>query len=117
MGSDMVRAEIKNQRSSVKKVQLVAKLVRGKSVPVVLTSLQFMNQKSAGIMLKVLRSAIANAENNMGLDSDDMYVSAVLVNKGPTLKRWRARAKGRSARILKRSVHVVIELANKAEDK
>ncbi len=113
----MVRAEIKNQRSSVKKVQLVAKLVRGKSVPVVLTSLQFMNQKSAGIMLKVLRSAIANAENNMGLDSDDMYVSAVLVNKGPTLKRWRARAKGRSARILKRSVHVVIELANKAEDK
>lgn len=113
----MVRAEIKNQRSSVKKVQLVAKLVRGKSVPVVLTSLQFMSQKSAGIMLKVLRSAIANAENNMGLDSDDMYISAVLVNKGPTLKRWRARAKGRSARILKRSVHVVIELANKAEDK
>lgn len=109
----MVRAELNNQRSSVKKVQLVAKLLRGKAVPIANTQLQFMQQKSAKMMLKLLRSAIANAENNLGLDSDDMYISTILVNKGPTLKRWRARAKGRSARILKRSVNVVIELANK----
>lgn len=113
----VVRAEIKNQRSSVKKAQLVAKIVRGKSVPVVLTQLQFMNQKTAKIVLKVLRSAVANAENNLGLDSDEMYVSTVLVNKGPTLKRWRARAKGRSARILKRSIHVTVELEEKVESK
>ena len=110
----MVRAEIRNQRSSVKKVQLVASLVRGMPANVAATQLQFMRQKSAGIMLKVLKSAIANAENNHNHDSDDLYVSAVLVNKGPTLKRWRARAKGRSTRILKRSVHVVVELSEKA---
>lgn len=109
----MVRAEIKNQRSSVKKMQLIAKLVRNRPVAETHMSLQFMQQKSAKIMLKLLRSAMANAENNLGLDSDDMYISEVLVNKGPTLKRWRARAKGRSARILKRSVHVVVVLANK----
>ena len=108
----MVRAEIKNQRSSVKKVQLVAKMLRGKPVRVASTQLQFMQQKSAKVMLKLLRSAIANAENNLGLDSDEMFISVILVNKGPTLKRWRARAKGRSARILKRSVNIVIELAN-----
>lgn len=113
----VVRAELKNQRTSVKKVQLVAKLVRGESVPVVLTQLQFMPQKTAKVMLKLLRSAVANAENNLGLDTDEMIVSTVLVNKGPTLKRWRARAKGRSSRILKRSVHLVIELADKTESK
>jgi len=109
----MVRAEIKNQRTSVKKMQLIAKLVRGKNVPIVLSQLQFMQQKSAKIMLKVLKSAVANAENNLGLDSDDMHISVIQVNKGPTLKRWRARAKGRSARILKRSVHLVVELSEK----
>lgn len=113
----MVRAEVKNQRTSVKKVQLVAKLVRGKPVPVVLTQLQFMQQKSAKIMLKLLRSAVANAENNKGLDTDEMIISCVLVNKGPTLKRWRARAKGRSSRILKRSVNLVVELSEKSESK
>ncbi len=109
----MVRAEIKNQRSSVKKMQLIARLLRGKPVAGVSTQLQFMQQKSAKVMLKLLKSAIANAENNLGLDSNEMFISVVLVNKGPTLKRWRARAKGRSARILKRSVNVVIELSNK----
>lgn len=109
----MVRAQVRNQRSSVKKVQLVAKLVRGVSVPVALTHLQFQQQKAAKVMLKLLRSAVANAENNQGLDTDEMVISTVMVNKGPTLKRWRARAKGRSAKILKRSVHIVIELSEK----
>ena len=107
----MIRAELKNQRSSVKKVQLVARLVRGTSVPHALTNLQFMRQKSARVLLKLLRSAVANAENNKGLDSDEMYISKLEVNKGPTLKRWRARAKGRSTRILKRSVHIIVELS------
>lgn len=113
----MVRAELRNQRSSVKKVQLVAKLVRGLSVPVALTQLQFQQQKAAMVMLKLLRSAVANAENNNGLDADEMVISTVTVNKGPTLKRWRARAKGRSARILKRSVNIVIILSEKEESK
>ena len=107
----MVSAEIRNVRSSVKKVQLAARIVRGASVPHALTNLQFMRQKSSDILLKLLRSAVANAENNNGLDSDDLYISKLEVNKGPTLKRWRARAKGRSTRILKRSVHVMIELS------
>ena len=113
----MVRAEVKNQRSSVKKVQLVAALVRGMPANLAATQLQFMRQKAAAIMLKLLKSAIANAENNHNHDSDDLYISTLLVNKGPTLKRWRARAKGRSTRILKRSVHVVIELSDKSESK
>lgn len=113
----MVRAEVKNQRSSVKKVQLVAKLVRGMSVPAALTQLQFMPQKAARVMLKLVRSAVANAENNNGLDTDEMVVGTVIVNKGPTLKRWRARAKGRSSRILKRSVNLVVELSDKAGSK
>ena len=113
----MVRAEIKNQRTSVKKVQLVASLLRGMPANLAATQLQFMRQKSAGIMLKLLKSAIANAENNHNQDSDNLYITTVLVNKGPTLKRWRARAKGRSTRILKRSVHIVIELSEKSESK
>lgn len=113
----MVRAELRNQRSSVKKVQLVANLVRGVSVPVALTQLQFQQQKASRVMLKLLQSAVANAENNNGLDADEMIISEIVVNKGPTLKRWRARAKGRSARILKRSVNVVLVLSKKEESK
>lgn len=113
----MVRAEVRNQRSSVKKVQLVARLVRGVAVPMALTHLQFQQQKAARVMLKLLRSAVANAENNQGLDTDEMIISNIMINKGPSLKRWRARAKGRSARILKRSVHIVIELSEKQESK
>ena len=112
----MVRAELKNQRSSVKKVQLVARVIRGTSVPHALTNLQFMRQKSSQILLKLLKSAVANAENNSGLDSESLYVSKLEVNKGPTLKRWRARAKGRSTRILKRSVHIIIELSQNDKD-
>ena len=111
------RAYLKGTRLSPQKAALVADQIRGKKIDEAMDFLTFNKQKGSAVIKKLLESAIANAENNMGLDSDDMYVSAVLVNKGPTLKRWRARAKGRSARILKRSVHVVIELANKAEDK
>jgi large subunit ribosomal protein L22 len=113
----MTESKLNNQRSSVKKMNLAAKLIRGQDVRVAYSTLAFSDQKSARVMLKVLKSAIANAEHNQNLDSDALYVSKVMVNKGPTLKRWRARAKGRSARILKRSVHVVIELSEKSESK
>jgi|AntRauTorckE5430_2_1112549.scaffolds.fasta_scaffold02829_6 large subunit ribosomal protein L22 len=113
----MVRAELKNQRSSVKKMQLAAKLVRGTAVPTALLQLEFQPQKACRVMLKLLRSAVANAENNKGMDTDEMFISTVTVNKGPTLKRWRARAKGRSSRILKRSVNVVVVLSDKQETK
>ncbi|MDC3181261.1 50S ribosomal protein L22 [Gammaproteobacteria bacterium] len=109
----MTQSKLNNQRSSVKKMNLAAKLIRGKDVRYAQSVLAFSDQKSARVMLKVLKSAVANAENNQNLDSDGLYVSAVQVNKGPTLKRWRARAKGSSARILKRSVHIVIKLAEK----
>ena len=113
----MVRAEIKNQRSSVKKVQLIAKLVRGESVPVVLTQLQFMQQKSAKIMLKVIRSAVANAENNFQYDIDKLIVKEAYCGKKITMKRFRPRAKGRAAPILKpySSVTIILSEVKKME--
>ena len=113
----MTNSVLKGQRSSVKKMSIAANMIRGKSVAFSVMALEHSRQKATRVMLKVLRSAIANAENNQNLDADNLYVSEVMVNKGPTLKRWRARAKGRSARILKRSVHVIIKLAEKSESK
>ena len=92
-------------------------MIRGKSVSYAMNALAYSPQKSCAAMLKALKSAIANAENNENKDSDTLYVSEVRVNKGPTLKRWRARAKGRSTRILKRSVHIQIKLAEQSEIK
>ena len=78
-----------------------------------LNLLMFSKKKSAGIIKKVLESAIANAEHNEGADIDELRVSAIWVDEGPTMKRIRARAKGRAARILKRTSHITVEVAEK----
>ncbi len=98
---------------SPQKVRLVADQVRGLPVEKALEQLTFSNKKAAAIIKKVLESAIANAEHNDGADIDELKVSQIYVDQGPTLKRMRARAKGRGNRILKRTSHVTIKVADK----
>jgi ribosomal protein L22 len=106
-----VRAEAKWVRTSPRKARLVAEHIRGRSVPEARTVLAFTPRAAARELEKVLKSAIANAEANHGLVGDDLYVSSATVDGGPTLKRWRARARGRAARIRKRTCHITIQLA------
>jgi large subunit ribosomal protein L22 len=106
-----VRAEARYVRTAPRKAQLVAEQIRGRSVPEARTILAFMTRDAARDMEKVLNSAVANAEANHGLAGDDLVVSAAYVGAGPVLKRWRARARGRVARIRKRTCHITIRLA------
>src|SRR5581483_189236 len=106
-----VRAEAKWVRTSARKARLVTDHIRGRSVPEARTVLAFTPRAAAREVEKVLRSAVANAEANHGLVGDDLYVSAAYVDEGPTLKRWRARARGRVARIRKRTCHITVKLA------
>jgi ribosomal protein L22 len=106
-----VRAEAKWVHTSPRKARLVAEHIRGRSVPEARTVLAFTPRAAARELEKVLRSAIANAEANHGLIGDELYVSAAIVDEGPTLKRWRARARGRVGRIRKRSCHITVRLA------
>ena len=105
-----VRAEAKWVRSSPRKARLVVDHIRGRTVPEARTVLAFSERAVAREVEKVLRSAVANAEANHGLVSDDLVVSAAYVDEGPTLKRWRARARGRVARIRKRTCHITVKL-------
>ena len=109
--SQEVRAEAKWVRTSPRKARLVIDHIRGRSVPEARTVLAFTTRTAARGVEKVLRSAIANAESNHGLVGDDLYVSAAYVDVGPTLKRWRARARGRAARIHKPTCHITVKLA------
>ena len=106
-----VRAEAKYVRTAPRKAQLVAEQIRGRTVPEARTILAFMARDAARDMEKVLNSAVANAEANHGLVGDELIVSAAYAGAGPTLKRWRARARGRVARIRKRTCHITIRLA------
>lgn len=106
-----VAATHKGARISAQKVRLVVDLIRGKKAEEALSALSFCNKKAAGIIEKVLKSAIANADHNEGLDVDELKVSSAYVNEGATLKRIRPRAKGRADRILKRSCHITVKVA------
>jgi large subunit ribosomal protein L22 len=108
-----VRAVAKWVRMSPRKARLVAEHIRGRSVPEARTVLAFTQRAAAREVEKVLRSAIANAETNPNLhwDGDELVVSAAYVDEGPTIKRWRARARGRVARIHKRTCHITIKVA------
>jgi large subunit ribosomal protein L22 len=106
-----VRAEVRYVRTAPRKAQLVAEQIRGRTVPEARTILAFMTRDAARDVEKVLTSAVANAEANHGLDGDELYVLTATVGSGPTLKRWRARARGRVARIKKRTCHITIALA------
>jgi large subunit ribosomal protein L22 len=105
-----VRAEAKWVRVSPRKARLVVEHIRGRSVPEARTVLAFTTRAAAREVEKVLRSAVANAEANHGLVGDELLVSAAYVNEGPTIKRWRARARGRVARIRKRTCHITVLL-------
>jgi large subunit ribosomal protein L22 len=111
-----VRAQARWVHSSARKARLVTDLIRGRSVPEARTILAFSNRAVAKDVEKVLRSAVANAESRPDLhwEGDDLVVAAAYADEGPTLKRWRARARGRVARIRKRTCHITIELAQGA---
>lgn len=96
---------------SAQKARLVANQIRGLEVEEALNVLQFSTKKAAAIMKKVLESAIANAEHNESADIDELKVSTVYVDEAPTLKRFRARAKGRANHILKRTCHITVKVA------
>lgn len=104
-------AKLRNAPISAQKSRLVADQIRGKSVEQALNTLRFSTKKAAGVMKKVLESAIANAEHNEGADIDELKVSTVFVDEGPTHKRIRARAKGRANRILKRTCHITVKVS------
>ena len=108
-----VRAEAKWVRVSPRKARLVAEHIRGRSVPEARTVLAFTQRAAAREIEKVLRSAVSNAETHPGLNwnGDDLVVSTVYVDDGPTIKRWRARARGRVARIRKRTCHITVKVA------
>jgi large subunit ribosomal protein L22 len=108
-----VAAKLRGARISAQKARLVADQIRGESVESALEILQFSGRKGADIIKKVLESAIANAEHNDGADIDELKVSTVFVDEGMTMKRIKPRAKGRADRILKRSCHITVKVAEK----
>ena len=108
-----VRAQARWVHASARKARLVTDLIRGRSVPEARTILAFSQRAVARDVEKVLRSAVANAESRPDLhwNGDDLVVVTAFADEGPTLKRWRARARGRVARIRKRTCHITVELA------
>ena len=106
----LVRAQAKWVRMSARKGRVVAEHIRGRSVPEARAVLAFTQRAAAREIEKVLSSAVANAEANNGLDGDDLVVYTVVRRRGPTLKRWKARARGRVARIKKRTCHITLTL-------
>lgn len=107
-----VSATLKHARISPQKCRLVADQVRGLPVEKALNELMFSSKKAAGMVRKVLESAIANAEHNEGADIDELKVASIYVNEGRTMKRFRARAKGRGTRILKRNSHITVTVGD-----
>ncbi|MBW1758767.1 MAG: 50S ribosomal protein L22 [Deltaproteobacteria bacterium] len=105
------KAVAKYIRISPQKVRKIVGAIKGEPVEAGLNMLKFMPQKSAGIVEKVLRSAIANADQNQDLDIDSLVVRNIIVDQGPMLKRFRARARGRGTRILKRTSHITVIVA------
>ncbi|WP_019134718.1 50S ribosomal protein L22 [Kallipyga massiliensis] len=105
------RAEAKYVRISPRKVNYICNEIRGKKVDEALTILRFTPKKGAKLLEDVLKSAIANAENNLSLDREDLVVSKAWANDGPTMKRWHPKAKGAAYPILKRTSHIGVVVA------
>jgi large subunit ribosomal protein L22 len=106
-----VRAQARWVRTSARKARLVLDHIRGRSVPEARTVLAFSERAVARDIERVLRSAVANAEANHGLPGDELIVIAAYADEGPTLKRWKARARGRTGRIFKRTCHITVKVA------
>ncbi len=111
-----VTARLRHAHISPQKCRLVADTVRGKAVGNALATLKFMPKKGAELVLKVLESAIANAENNLGADIDELKVHRIEIDAAPVLKRFAARAKGRGSRIVKRNSHITIQVSDGKKD-
>jgi large subunit ribosomal protein L22 len=111
-----VAAKLKHARISPQKCRLVADLVRDQPVGLALSTLRFTPKKGADLVLKVLESAIANAENNQSADIDELKVEVIMVDEAPTLKRFHARAKGRGNRIIKRNSHITVLVGDGKKD-
>jgi len=107
-----VAAKLKGARISAQKARLVSDEVRGMPVGEALNLLEFSKKKAAHLVRKLLNSAIANAENNQGSDVDELRVATIFVDEGLTMKRMRPRAKGRGDRILKRTCHITVKVAD-----
>ncbi|THB80381.1 MAG: 50S ribosomal protein L22 [Desulfobacteraceae bacterium] len=103
-----VRAKIRYVRISPFKLRLPIDKVKGKRVEDALNILKFMPVKAAGIIAKTLKSAVSNAEHNNELDVDNLRIKNIIVDQGPSMKRFRARARGRASRILKRTSHITV---------
>ncbi len=110
-----VAAKLRHARLSAQKARLVANQVRGLPVEQAINQLAFSNKKAAGIIKKLLESAVANAENNEGLDVDELALSTIYVDDAPSFTRMRARAKGRGNYITKRNCHITIEVDTKQD--
>ncbi|BAP54604.1 50S ribosomal protein L22 [Thioploca ingrica] len=107
-----VSSKHKYLRISPQKCRLVADQIRGLAVEKALNILMFSNKRAATLIKKALESAIANAENNAGADVDELRITTIYVDEGPTIKRLHARAKGRGNRILKRTSHITVTVAD-----
>ena len=110
-----VSATAKFLRGSTRKARLVTSAIKGKPVEEASALLRFMPQHAAADVARVLKSATANAENNFNLSADELTVVSATANEGPTLKRWRPRAQGRTFGILKRTSHITIAVADQEE--
>lgn len=106
-----ITAKLSGATMSAQKARLVADQIRGLPIEKALNTLKFSTKKASDVMIKILESAIANAEHNESADVDELYVSTVFVNEGSVLKRVRARAKGRANHILKRTCHITIKVS------
>ena len=106
-----IKASGKYMRISPQKVRKIVGAVKGKPVEIGLNELKFMPQKAAGMVEKILRSAVANADQHPEVDVDSLVIKNILVDEGPMLKRFRARARGRASRILKRTSHITVIVA------
>ncbi len=111
----MIKAKLRHLRISPRKVRLVANLIKGLTIEEAERQLKFLTKRAALPILKLLNSAVANAENNNKLTKENLYISNIVVDVGPSLKRWRPRAMGRAFPILKRTSHITLTLDQKAK--
>jgi len=112
-----MKAILKQYRQSPRKVRLLAGVIRGKSVEKALAELRFVPKRASGVIEKLIKSAISNAETNHGKIKGDLFIKEIRVDEGVTLKRMRPRSRGRGSRINKRTSHIILELGERKEIK
>lgn len=110
------RTRAKYVRTAPRKIRLIGDMIRGKDVEEATNLLRFTPKRAARLVEKVLKTAVANAENSGNMDTDNLFVSTVYVDQGPTLKRWRARAMGRAVMIRRKTSHLTIVLKEREEE-